>query len=235
MEESKTGLTRQGAMAATVPTVGVLLQAAVCWLVFQGPLASRLLAYLLVAMAGAIGTGLFLACCLPAQANRLGCLWLNSDRRTHRWLVWFALLQLLALPTLIAYELLLFQTPAYGEVGFLLGLTLGCGAFWLGHWAGLHDLQSSAPCLDSLGEAESVVVATGPYRWVRHPRCLAGLLACLAQALLTGSLLALLPVIGLLILLIRRTVQTDRQLLTSWPAYGDYATRVRRRLLPGIW
>jgi protein-S-isoprenylcysteine O-methyltransferase Ste14 len=45
---------------------------------------------------------------------------------------------------------------------------------------------------------------------------------------------ALLVISGLLFLL-HRAITEDRVLRTELPGYSDYASRVRWRLLPGIW
>jgi protein-S-isoprenylcysteine O-methyltransferase Ste14 len=57
----------------------------------------------------------------------------------------------------------------------------------------------------------------------------------LCIALVLGSLWALIPAGMVAALLVVRTVLEDAALKAELPGYGDYAGRVRYRLLPGIW
>lgn len=79
------------------------------------------------------------------------------------------------------------------------------------------------------------VVAEGPYRWVRHPGYVGGVVGDLAIPLMLGSAWALVP--GLLTagLVVLRTALEDRTLQAELPGYAEYARRTRYRLLPGVW
>jgi protein-S-isoprenylcysteine O-methyltransferase Ste14 len=80
------------------------------------------------------------------------------------------------------------------------------------------------------------VVASGPYAYVRHPGYLAGVVIILASGPALGSWLATALVIASSVpFLLYRAVTEDRVLQAELPGYGDYARRVRWRLLPGIW
>ncbi len=78
-------------------------------------------------------------------------------------------------------------------------------------------------------------VTTGPYRLVRHPSYIGGILAYLAIPVFLGTLWALVPVGVTAILTVVRTALEDRTLLAELDGYRDYAKRVRYRLLPGVW
>jgi protein-S-isoprenylcysteine O-methyltransferase Ste14 len=80
------------------------------------------------------------------------------------------------------------------------------------------------------------VVTSGPYRWIRHPGYLAGIVIIVASGIALGSWLAtaLLIVLSLPFLLYR-AITEDRVLQADLPGYRDYAARVRWRVLPGIW
>lgn len=79
------------------------------------------------------------------------------------------------------------------------------------------------------------VVTSGPYRYVRHPGYTGAIVVSIAIPLLLGSLWALIPaLIGDCILVIR-TVLEDNTLKKELEGYDEYTTRVRHRLLPGIW
>lgn len=79
------------------------------------------------------------------------------------------------------------------------------------------------------------VVSSGPYRWMRHPGYAGGLLSFLATPFFLDSRWALLPAVFLTIVLVIRTGLEDRTLQDELEGYRDYATRVRYRLLPGVW
>jgi len=79
------------------------------------------------------------------------------------------------------------------------------------------------------------VIEAGPYRLVRHPGYLGGLLAHLAAPLVLESVWAWIPAALTAALLVARTALEDRTLRVELEGYAAYAGRVRRRLLPGIW
>ncbi|UCH63916.1 MAG: isoprenylcysteine carboxylmethyltransferase family protein [Fidelibacterota bacterium] len=78
-------------------------------------------------------------------------------------------------------------------------------------------------------------VTTGPYRYVRHPSYIGGILAYCAIPVLLDTLWALVPVGVTAILTIVRTALEDRTLLAELEGYSDYAQSVRYRLVPGVW
>lgn len=79
------------------------------------------------------------------------------------------------------------------------------------------------------------VCRDGPYRYVRHPGYVGGLLYMLAGSLVLGSLWALAMQALACMLLIVRTALEDRALQAELPGYAEYAQETRYRLLPGIW
>ena len=79
------------------------------------------------------------------------------------------------------------------------------------------------------------VVDTGPYAIVRHPGYVAASVMFAGFAMSLGSWWALIPAgVGSLVL-VQRTVCEDRTLHVELPGYATYATRVRSRLIPGVW
>ncbi len=79
------------------------------------------------------------------------------------------------------------------------------------------------------------VVTQGPYRFLRHPSYLGGMVFDLGLGFLLGSWWALLAGGVCAVLFIIRTVLEDRTLQIELPGYQEYARKVRYRLLPGIW
>lgn len=84
-------------------------------------------------------------------------------------------------------------------------------------------------------ERGHTVVTGGPYRFMRHPGYLGGIVFTLAAPLMLGSLWALIPAVLLCAVIVVRTALEDRMLQSQLAGYQDYAGRVRYRLLPGIW
>ena len=84
-------------------------------------------------------------------------------------------------------------------------------------------------------ERGHTVVSGGPYRYVRHPGYLAGILFDVATPLILGSLWALVPAGLTVCAFVVRTALEDRTLQEELDGYREYAQRVRYRLLPGVW
>lgn len=84
-------------------------------------------------------------------------------------------------------------------------------------------------------ERGHTVETGGPYRWVRHPGYAATIVSQPATAIALGSRWALVPALVLAVLFVIRTALEDRTLRAKLPGYEAYATRVRHRLLPGVW
>jgi protein-S-isoprenylcysteine O-methyltransferase Ste14 len=83
--------------------------------------------------------------------------------------------------------------------------------------------------------ADQKVISTGPYAIVRHPMYAGGLLYLAGMPLALGSYWGLAAFAATLPFLIWRLLDEERFLARSLPGYTDYTTKVRRRLLPGLW
>lgn len=115
-----------------------------------------------------------------------------------------------------------------------LGLVLFLAGFALSTWAMVENrFFSSVVRIQT--ERGHKVCDSGPYRWVRHPGYLGGLIAWFGMPLFMGSLWGYLPVFLQVILYVFRTRLEDQTLQAELPGYQDYAQRVRYRLLPGVW
>jgi len=79
------------------------------------------------------------------------------------------------------------------------------------------------------------VITTGPYKIVRHPGYLGGILFTLSIPLIIGSVLTFIPAGTYTLLTMIRTSLEDRTLHKELDGYPEYAKRVRHRLFPGIW
>ncbi len=79
------------------------------------------------------------------------------------------------------------------------------------------------------------VIEAGPYRIVRHPGYLGGVLGYLAMPLILGSVWAFIPAgVGILVTGLRTHLE-DNTLKQELTGYEEYTRRTRYRLIPGIW
>jgi protein-S-isoprenylcysteine O-methyltransferase Ste14 len=116
-----------------------------------------------------------------------------------------------------------------------LSLIVLAASYALCLWA-MHVNRFFSSVIRIQNDRGQVVIATGPYAYVRHPGYLAGGLIMLASGLALDSWLAtVFLAVCTLPFLIRRVVTEDRVLRTELPGYEAYAGRVRWRLVPGIW
>ena len=84
-------------------------------------------------------------------------------------------------------------------------------------------------------ERGQTVCREGPYRFVRHPGYVGGILFGLAGPMLLGSMWAVIPQAVAAMLIIWRTHMEDRTLQAELPGYAEYTREVKYRLLPGVW
>jgi protein-S-isoprenylcysteine O-methyltransferase Ste14 len=118
------------------------------------------------------------------------------------------------------------QVQLVGAVGYALALA---GVFWA---------MTANPFYSSVVRVQAdrghQVVEAGPYRFVRHPGYAATLAAIVAAGLALGSWLALVPLVPMVVIFVRRLLLEDRMLRSELPGYAEYATRVRSRLVAGV-
>jgi protein-S-isoprenylcysteine O-methyltransferase Ste14 len=80
------------------------------------------------------------------------------------------------------------------------------------------------------------VISTGPYAVIRHPGYLAGIVFVVTSGVALGSwYAALMLTVFTVPFLMYRVTTEDGMLHAELPGYSDYATRVRWRLVPGVW
>ncbi len=112
-------------------------------------------------------------------------------------------------------------------------LVVACGMAGWG-WAMLSNRFFSSEVRIQTDRGHHVE-SGGPYRFVRHPGYACALLLFAASPVALGSLWAIVPTLGALVMFIRRTAMEDRMLRAELPGYAQYAERVRFRLLSGVW
>lgn len=121
--------------------------------------------------------------------------------------------------------------PPSVQIMGLIGLVASLG---LAMWAIKVNLFFST-ALRIQQERGHCLVTAGPYKYVRHPGYLASIAASVFGGLALGSLWAMIPVGGHIVLILRRTVLEDLFLRKELDGYAEYAQKTRYCFIPGIW
>ena len=79
------------------------------------------------------------------------------------------------------------------------------------------------------------VISSGPYAYIRHPMYLGVIVMFLFTPLALGSYWAVFPFLTLPAFIALRILNEEVILLRDLPEYLEYYSRVRYRLVPGIW
>lgn len=144
----------------------------------------------------------------------------------------------------LAQSLLLLALVLAGPLGrsageaWLAGLAAVIGSilFAIGAILGLlgvkHLGRNRTPYPQPL--ADAALVTTGVYAWVRHPLYASLIYAGFGWALLWSSYPALIIAAIDLCFFTAKAQAEERHLRAKFPAYADYATRVKR-FIPGLW
>jgi protein-S-isoprenylcysteine O-methyltransferase Ste14 len=78
------------------------------------------------------------------------------------------------------------------------------------------------------------VISTGPYALMRHPMYAGALLLIIGMPLALGSWYGVLGIFGFVPVLIWRLADEERFLTSNLPGYAEYTSKVRWRLIPGL-
>ncbi len=99
----------------------------------------------------------------------------------------------------------------------------------------MRENSFAAPVVKVQRERGHHVVSSGPYAWVRHPMYSGAILFFIGMPLLLGSAWGLVMSPLFAVLFAIRAKIEERALIAGLPGYDDYISRVRYRLLPGVW
>lgn len=84
-------------------------------------------------------------------------------------------------------------------------------------------------------EAGQPVISTGPYAAVRHPMYTAAIILYVATPVALASWWGLIPAAVLVAVIVWRLLDEENYLACNLPGYESYRSKVRRRLVPGVW
>lgn len=183
----------------------------------------------------AAGLSVNLGCLLEWNPTLIGRR-MRMGAGTKRWDVFWSVLNA---PVWIAvFVVAVLETrgtdPGPLGVGWLLGMAL-----YLPGWCLIIGSMAANPFFEKTVRIQTDqghhVIDTGPYAVVRHPGYVGFSLWLLATPFLLASPWTLFPVLLAIASLGVRTALEDRTLQAELPGYAEYTTRVRYRLIPGVW
>ena len=119
---------------------------------------------------------------------------------------------------------------AFQALGLVLFVLSTLFILWV-----FRENSFAAPVVKLQAERAQRVVSTGPYAHVRHPMYSGMILFFAGVPLLLGSWWGLVMAPVIVVLFAVRIGIEERTLREGLPGYSDYMTRVRYRLLPGVW
>ncbi|HUN57585.1 MAG TPA: isoprenylcysteine carboxylmethyltransferase family protein [Candidatus Binataceae bacterium] len=121
-----------------------------------------------------------------------------------------------------------------GTVVSWLGLALFAGGWWL-IAISLKTNPFAAPVVKLQAERRQTVIASGPYRLIRHPMYSGGVLLMIGIPLWLGSYAAALFAAVPILVLALRIIFEERFLQRELKGYTEYEAKVRYRLVPFLW
>jgi len=79
------------------------------------------------------------------------------------------------------------------------------------------------------------VISSGPYAVIRHPMYLGESLMFIFSPLALGSYWAMIPALGIVLLLVARIKNEERVMMRELEGYPEYMRKTVYRLVPGVW
>src|SRR5215470_3727735 len=112
---------------------------------------------------------------------------------------------------------------------------VGYGLIVLGYLFIFFVIRENSYAASTIQIAEDQrVISTGPYALVRHPMYAGAILLVIAMPLALGSWYGVLGIFGFLPVLVWRLTDEESFLIRNLPGYAEYRSKVRWRLIPGL-
>lgn len=138
------------------------------------------------------------------------------------------------LPIVVGLDVGRFQWSYLNYYYLILGYLLYIISCILINWAMMVNPHFEAT-VRIQKDREHKVITSGPYKLIRHPGYLSGILWAMSVPMILGSVYGFIPSIVGIIIFIIRTGLEDKTLLDELKGYSEYSKKVKRRLIPGIW
>jgi protein-S-isoprenylcysteine O-methyltransferase Ste14 len=84
-------------------------------------------------------------------------------------------------------------------------------------------------------DREQTVCSNGPYRYIRHPGYLGGIIFTIGTPFLLGSFWGLIPAIIAIVLVFIRTYLEDKTLQNELMGYIEYTKEIKYKIIPFVW
>ncbi|UCE16279.1 MAG: isoprenylcysteine carboxylmethyltransferase family protein [Candidatus Bathyarchaeota archaeon] len=141
---------------------------------------------------------------------------------------------LIAVPATAGLDVGRFHWSDLGIETAVLGFAPFIVSTILLNWAMIVNLHFE-PTVRIQKDRDHKVITSGPYKIVRHPGYLAGVLFTSSIPLILGSILTFIPTGIYILLIITRTLLEDKTLQKELEGYPEYAKKVKHKLIPRIW
>lgn len=144
-------------------------------------------------------------------------------------------MQVILQPAIAGLDQRFHWTDRVALIGIVVGLVIVALGMGVVIWAELTNSFFSGAVRIQADRGQRVI-STGPYTAVRHPAYAGGTLALIAGGLALNSLLSMISAVLIALpVIVYRTKIEDQMLRSELLGYADYASKVRYRLLPGVW
>jgi len=155
-------------------------------------------------------------------------LWDQFLMRAHNIVLIFIL------PIVVGLDVGRFQWSYLNYYYLVLGYLLYIISNILVNWAMIVNPHFEAT-VRIQKDREHKVITSGPYKLIRHPGYLGGIVWAIGVPMILGSIYGFIPSLVGIIIFIIRTGLEDKTLLNELEGYAEYYKKVKYRLIPGIW
>ena len=155
-------------------------------------------------------------------------LWDQFLMRAHNIVLIFIL------PIVVGLDVGRFQWSYLNYYYLVLGYLLYIISNILVNWAMIVNPHFEAT-VRIQKDREHKVITSGPYKLIRHPGYLGGIVWAIGVPMILGSIYGFIPSLVGIIIFIIRTGLEDKTLLSELEGYAEYYKKVKYRLIPGIW